>query len=121
ESSLAATPKRAFRDLSKSWLPTSSSIMENSPFSRKEKEKAAYASSIANHPLQEERGMSISIPVPPATYTTAQAQTPGWDVPWSPRMAAQGPTLAQDDSEDDEQMESLFTTPQSTNKWKMRR
>ncbi|KAG5648086.1 hypothetical protein DXG03_007121 [Asterophora parasitica] len=84
------TPKperKGLKDLSSlsAWLPTSSSIREGHTFSRKDKEK---------EPEDPRHGWNdpITLPAPPAApYTLAHTTTPGWDSPWSPRTAAQGP------------------------------
>jgi hypothetical protein len=37
-------------------------------------------------------GLSVTLPAtPPAPYTVSHNVTPGWDSPWSPRTAVQGP------------------------------
>ncbi|RDB29197.1 hypothetical protein Hypma_015411 [Hypsizygus marmoreus] len=82
--------RKGLRDLSMSWLPTTASLREAS-FSRRDREKDAET---AHHDSGMNRNwdLSISLPSPPAApYTLAHNVTPGWDSPWSPRVAAQGP------------------------------
>ncbi|TFK30550.1 hypothetical protein FA15DRAFT_662525 [Coprinopsis marcescibilis] len=77
--------RRGFRDRSISWLQASTSLRENMSSNRKEKEKDVES----GDPPQ---ALLLSIPTHPAsTYTAAHAATPGWDVPWSAKLAAQGP------------------------------
>ncbi|KAF5377453.1 hypothetical protein D9615_005304 [Tricholomella constricta] len=113
--------RKGLKDLSISaWLPTSSSIREGHSFLRKEKEKERDPENAhPNGAAGREWGMSIALPTPPAApYTLAHNVTPGWDSPWSPRMAAQGPVHNHDRNssyglnqvDDDESIRSLNTT-----------
>ncbi|KIK06882.1 hypothetical protein K443DRAFT_673778 [Laccaria amethystina LaAM-08-1] len=75
--------RRNFRDRSLSWLPTSASSREGASFTRKGKEKETDPGELIP---------PIRLPSEPsAPYTLAHAVTPGWDIPWSSRLAAQGP------------------------------
>lgn len=87
-----------------SWLPTSVSAREGASFTRKGKEKETdpgeLVSPITRLPSE-----------PSAPYTLAHAVTPGWDIPWSSRLAAQGPLRNHENSygfenENDEEEES---------------
>ncbi|KDR85106.1 hypothetical protein GALMADRAFT_53655 [Galerina marginata CBS 339.88] len=90
------TEKKSFRDISLSWIPASASqrLGEGSTFIRKEKEKEA------GHDLTPH----LSMPLPaqhPVEFTLAHNNTPGWDTPWTPRPAAQGPS--RDSGEEEEE------------------
>ena len=71
--------KKTFRDISLSWMPTSSSQREGGGLSRKDSGDANPHLSIP---------MPVQLPVP---NTVAHTNTPGWDTPWTSRSAAQGP------------------------------
>jgi hypothetical protein len=79
--------RKSFRDIS--WLHASSSMREGTSFIRREKDlEAAQATSSHNR----DRGLFITLPTAPtAPYTLSHNTTPGWDSPWSPRTAVQGP------------------------------
>ncbi|KAF8078505.1 hypothetical protein FPV67DRAFT_58610 [Lyophyllum atratum] len=98
ELSSPTTPKperKGLKDLSiSSWLPTSSSIREGTTFSRKEKEKDPETAR-PNGTINRDWDLSVPLPTPHAApYTLAHNTTPGWDSPWSPRTAAQGPAYS---------------------------
>ncbi|CAA7266551.1 unnamed protein product [Cyclocybe aegerita] len=85
---LPSTPRerKGFRDLSLGWMPTATSLRESSTFLRREKEK---------EPENGTPYLSISMPPPAAPavpYTLSHTSTPGWDTPWTPKPAAQGPS-----------------------------
>ncbi|KAF5337356.1 hypothetical protein D9611_003280 [Ephemerocybe angulata] len=73
--------RKGFREKSISWLQASTSLKEtvSTPSVRREKDAEKgdqYPSPTSNLPLPS---------------TAAHASTPGWDMPWSARLAAQGP------------------------------
>lgn len=75
--------KKTFRDISLSWMPTSSSQREAGGLNRKDQEKDP-----------ETANPHLSIPMPVQLFvpnTVAHTNTPGWDTPWTSRSAAQGP------------------------------
>ncbi|KIM48110.1 hypothetical protein M413DRAFT_221740 [Hebeloma cylindrosporum] len=75
--------KRTFRDISLSWIPSSSSQREGAGLNWKDQEKDL-----------EDANPHLSIPMPVQLHvpnTMAHANTPGWDTPWTSRSAAQGP------------------------------
>lgn len=85
-----------------SWLPTSASAREGATFTRKGKEKEADPAELIS---------SVRLPSgPSAPYTLAHSVTPGWDIPWSSRLAAQGPHKHENsygfENENDEDEES---------------
>ncbi|KAG6832444.1 hypothetical protein H0H92_001490 [Tricholoma furcatifolium] len=86
ESNTSKQERRGIQDVS-SWLPTSTSREIATPF-QKGKEKDP---ELGQH-HHNERNWDLALPTPPpAQYTVAQTTTPGWDDPWSPRTAVQGP------------------------------
>jgi hypothetical protein len=84
-SQVTAKPERkSFRDIS--WLHTSSSMREGTSSIRGGK------GPIAAQTTKHGRGLSITLPASPAApYTISHNATSGWDSPWSPRTAVQGP------------------------------
>ncbi|KAF9044824.1 hypothetical protein BDZ89DRAFT_943053 [Hymenopellis radicata] len=75
-------PQHSFKDRSMSWLPSSAAGTW--------KEKPAESSEQAR---RRDWGLQISLPTPSvAPFTLAQNPTPGWESPWTARVAAQGPT-----------------------------
>lgn len=76
--------RRGFRDISLPWMLTSSaSQREVSTVLRRDKEKESNCDS---------PHLTMTMPAPPpAPYTLAHTNTPGWDTPWTSRPAAQGP------------------------------
>ncbi|GLB36260.1 putative saccharomyces cerevisiae YDL133W [Lyophyllum shimeji] len=100
DSPTPSTPKherKGLRDLSiSSWLPTSSTIREGTSFSRKEKEVDSETARPSGT-TDRDHGLSIALPTPPAApYTLSHNTTPGWDSPWTPAPAAQGPSHQHD-------------------------
>jgi len=76
-----------FKDRSISWLPTSA-IREGTSFSRREKGPEAAAEDENNR----DWNFRLSLPPPVApSFTLAHNITPGWETPWTARVAAQGP------------------------------
>ncbi|KAJ3528453.1 hypothetical protein NMY22_g9407 [Coprinellus aureogranulatus] len=75
--------RKGFREKSMSWLQASTSLRDTVSGSSARREK------------DPENGDQLSIPMPipafPPPTTVAHATTPGWDMPWSSRLAAQGP------------------------------
>ncbi|KAF9460781.1 hypothetical protein BDZ94DRAFT_1265111 [Collybia nuda] len=86
-------PERSiFKDISMSWLPTSSSIREGSSFTRRDREKDPERVQ-AGSGIGRDWGLSITLPTPAAVpFTLSHNNSPGWDSPWTPRVAAQGPS-----------------------------
>ncbi len=69
-----------------SWLPASAAALRDGAW----KEKPAESSEQAR---RRDWGLQISLPTPSAApFTLAQNSTPGWETPWTARVAAQGPT-----------------------------
>lgn len=84
----ARPDKKSIRDISISWLPTSSPARDVVTSTRKGKEKDAEL----GQPSNREHDWALTLPAPPlAPDTLSHNITPGWDDPWSPRPAAQGP------------------------------
>ena len=78
------TERKGFRDLSLSWMPTSSTL-KDSAFTRKEKDKEK---TLEPPPP----ALTLTLPSPPeASFTLAYTGSPGWETPWTSRPAAQGP------------------------------
>ncbi|KAG6845748.1 hypothetical protein H0H87_003802 [Tephrocybe sp. NHM501043] len=93
ETSSPATVKperKGIKDISiSSWLPTSS-VRDMTSFSRKDKEKDPEGGRVNDN--EHIWDLSSAVPTSPAAqYTLAHTMTPGWDDPWSPRTAVQGP------------------------------
>ncbi|KAF8922434.1 hypothetical protein CPB85DRAFT_1427744 [Mucidula mucida] len=79
-------PQHSFKDRSMSWLPASAAALRDGAW----KEKPAESSEQAR---RRDWGLQISLPTPSAApFTLAQNSTPGWETPWTARVAAQGPT-----------------------------
>lgn len=75
-----------------SWLPTSASLREGSSFTRRDKEKDIETAQTGSG-IGRDWGLSITLPTPAAVpFTLSHNNTPGWDSPWTPRAAAQGPS-----------------------------
>jgi hypothetical protein len=96
--------RRSLRD----FLPSSASLQASSFYRRTDKEKGPA-------PSIEPRG--IPQPGPTVSFTQHQANSPGWDTPWTARPNAQGPLrkrdtetstsyFAHDSPSDDEQLTS---------------
>ncbi|KAJ2928838.1 hypothetical protein H1R20_g8262, partial [Candolleomyces eurysporus] len=115
--SLHRPERKGFRDRSISWLQASTSLRDTiSSSGRKEKDiekdgehagEPPLAAPMPVHTLTIPNGMSLDPSLP---STTAHASTPGWDMPWSSKLAAQGPhPQYSQDSEDSEQDERVST------------
>ncbi|KAF8807514.1 hypothetical protein BYT27DRAFT_7189586 [Phlegmacium glaucopus] len=77
--------KKSFRDISLSWMSTSSSMREGSTFIRRDKEKGSDA--LSPH-LRSSVPTSAQLPT---TVTLSHIDTPGWDTPWTSQPIAQDP------------------------------
>ncbi|KAJ7181778.1 hypothetical protein C8R43DRAFT_970421 [Mycena crocata] len=83
-----ATPKPdrksvSFKDRSISWLPTQRDGM-TAPRRHKQQSRASS--------INRNWNLSITLPTPPQpSFTLQHNVTPGWDVPWTSRVGAQGP------------------------------
>ncbi|TFK41045.1 hypothetical protein BDQ12DRAFT_420851 [Crucibulum laeve] len=75
--------KKGFKDRSMSWLPMSASIREGTSFMRRDKEKDPEQPDYSANNVGE---LSVTVP-PPAPFTMAHSDTPGWSSPWTPRIA----------------------------------
>ncbi|KAG6911877.1 hypothetical protein DXG01_000124 [Tephrocybe rancida] len=125
EGSTTKPERKGIKDISiSSWLPTSSSpTRENTAFTRKEKEKDPEL----GQPNGIERGwdLTTAIPTPPAAqYTLAHNVTPGWDDPWSPRTAVQGPARNNMDRESSYGLNAVDESDgsdKSGSKWRRRK
>ncbi|KAJ7110099.1 hypothetical protein C8R44DRAFT_842509 [Mycena epipterygia] len=88
QNSLTGTPKPdrksvSFKDRSISWLPS----QRDSGLAPRRNRQQSRASTINRN-----WNLSITLPTPPpASFTLQHSVTPGWDVPWTSRVGAQGP------------------------------
>ncbi|KAG6820369.1 hypothetical protein H0H93_001340 [Arthromyces matolae] len=89
DSTSARAEKKGLKDISiSSWLPSSSSQRETPTVTRKGKERDVESNELTDG----RRDWDLAFPTPPvAQNTIANSMTPGWDDPWSPRTAIQGP------------------------------
>lgn len=75
--------------------------------------------------MSRDWGLSITLPTPSAApYTLAQNVTPGWESPWSPRNAAQGPVHShtRESSYDIDELENdSNASHKSANVWRKRK
>ncbi|KAF5374981.1 hypothetical protein D9758_000164 [Tetrapyrgos nigripes] len=118
----------SFRDRTKSWLPTSASGLRESPLRRLTEKSTEEPQTPEN--AQETSGrrnwnLSITMP-PPAPFTVSQNLTPGWETPWTPRPAAQGPLrdpVGEDSYDLDHEPgeESSDTTGKNASSWARRK
>ncbi|EAU93081.2 hypothetical protein CC1G_06801 [Coprinopsis cinerea okayama7 len=109
--------RKGFRDRSISWLQASTSLREGmSSSGRKDKEK--------ERDLENgDRPPPLSIPEhPTSTYNPSAVNTPSWYMPWSAKLAAQGPHPQYQDSYDSGQ-EDRVSSPEPTREsgWAARR
>ncbi|KXN89919.1 hypothetical protein AN958_04923 [Leucoagaricus sp. SymC.cos] len=81
--------RRGLRD----FLPSSASLQPSSFYRRADKEKGPEAPPAPRHSLDRS---SILPPGPSAQFTQHQANSPGWDTPWTARSNAQGPLRKRD-------------------------
>jgi len=86
------TERKGFRDLSLSWMPTSSTLKDGT-FTRKEKDKERDKEKEKEKTLEPPPpALTLTLPSPPeASFTLAYTGSPGWETPWTSRPAAQGP------------------------------
>ena len=70
------------------WLPTSSHhrAQDMSNFSPPQPKGFESHQSMLNED-RSNWGLTIELPTPSAPFTLAQSRTPGWDSPWTPRIA----------------------------------
>ncbi|KAG6842565.1 hypothetical protein C0991_000091 [Blastosporella zonata] len=120
----AKPDRKGIKDISiSSWLQPSSSTRDINGYTRKDKEKDP---ELGQH-NGIERGWDLPTAAPtpsPAQYTLAHTSTPGWDDPWSPRTAVQGPVrnnLDRESSYDLEPVEESADSDKSGNKWRRRK
>ncbi|KAH6917275.1 hypothetical protein BKA70DRAFT_1251766 [Coprinopsis sp. MPI-PUGE-AT-0042] len=109
--------RRGFRDRSISWLQGSSSIRDTIPSRSREKEKEKDKGKEKEKDV-ENGELHLSIPPAPApsAFTAAHATTPGWDLPWSGKLAAQGPhpDYYPDNTSDSDQEDRASSTARQT-------
>ena len=113
--------RKGFRDRSISWLQGSSSIRDTIPSRSRDKEKDKEKGK--DREKEAENGdLHLPIPPPPTSFTAAHATTPGWDLPWSGKLAAQGPhpDYYPDNSSDSDQEDRASTTARLTG-WPLRK
>ncbi|KAJ7925897.1 hypothetical protein B0H13DRAFT_1973802 [Mycena leptocephala] len=73
----------SFKERSISWLPTP---RDGSTFPRRTRQQSRAGA------INRNWNLSITLPTPPtASFTAQHNATPGWDAPWTSRVAAQGP------------------------------
>ncbi|KAG6860116.1 hypothetical protein C0995_015554 [Termitomyces sp. Mi166 len=113
----AKPEKKGIKDISIPWLPAPSNARETATFPRKGKKKDAELGQ-PNHP---EHDWTLPLPTPPsAPYTLSHNMTPGWDDPWSPRTAVQGPTrnhLYRENSYGLDALDESDESKNGANKW----
>ncbi|KAJ6604765.1 hypothetical protein DFH09DRAFT_1019072 [Mycena vulgaris] len=74
----------SFKDRSISWLPTQRDGSSALPRRNRQQSRASS--------INRNWNLSITLPTPPAaSFTMQHSVTPGWDVPWTSRVGAQGP------------------------------
>lgn len=78
--------RRGLRD----FLPSSASLQPSSFYRRADKEKSA------EPPREHLEAAHLAIPDPALQLTQHQANSPGWDTPWTSRPNAQGPLRKRD-------------------------
>ncbi|KAJ6610111.1 hypothetical protein B0H10DRAFT_2062148 [Mycena sp. CBHHK59/15] len=105
----------SFKDRSISWLPTQ---RDGTAFSRKRQTRV--------NSINRDWNLSITLPTPPAaSFTLQHNATPGWDVPWTSRVGAQGPPgrhHSEDSGGTDNDDSDLRTDPnKNTSVWRRRR
>lgn len=87
-SAIVKSEKKSFRELS--WLPTSTSMREGTSFIRNKERDIEAAQPMGRG--KRDWGLSVTLPTSTSVpYTVSHNVTPGWDSPWSPRTAVQGP------------------------------
>ncbi|KAJ4486283.1 hypothetical protein J3R30DRAFT_3445613 [Lentinula aciculospora] len=82
-----------FKDKRRSWLANSSIREPSLSLSKHMNEKNAMDPERNGEarPKRRDWNLSISMPTPRATFTVNQANSPGWETPWTSRVGAQGP------------------------------
>lgn len=126
--SLHRPERRGFRDRSISWLQASTSLRDTiSSSGRKEKDLEKEG----EHPGEP----SLLPPMPAYTNgfpngmnsdpnlpsTMAHASTPGWDMPWSSKLAAQGPHPQYSHMSEDSDQDERVSTKDELVGWAARR
>ncbi|KAJ2920183.1 hypothetical protein MD484_g23, partial [Candolleomyces efflorescens] len=123
--SLHRPERRGFRDRSISWLQASTSLSSSSGRKEKDPEKEG------EHPGEP----SLLVPMPAYTNgfpigmnpdpllpsTTAHASTPGWDMPWSSKLSAQGPHPQYSHNSEDSDQDERVSTKDELVGWAARR
>ncbi|KNZ73407.1 hypothetical protein J132_05830 [Termitomyces sp. J132] len=108
--------KKSIRDI---WLPAAPTARETAIPAGRDKNKDAELGQPHNH------DWALQLPSPPtAPYTLSHNITPGWDDPWSPRTAAQGPVrnhLSRENSYGLGVSDESNGSEKSTSKWHRRR
>ncbi|KAJ7225410.1 hypothetical protein GGX14DRAFT_420348 [Mycena pura] len=101
QSSLPDTEKAdrkngSFKDRSISWLPSQRD--GSTPFPRRNRQQSRAST------MNRNWNLSIALPTPPtSSFTMQHNPTPGWDVPWTSRVGAQGPARRQEGSAEDDE------------------
>ncbi|KAF7969211.1 hypothetical protein HWV62_27909 [Athelia sp. TMB] len=76
-----------FRERSRAWLPTNRRSQDVTPSKTPGFDQHRSARNEDGAPSNW--GLTIDLPPPPAPFTMAQSQTPGWNSPWTPRVPNQ--------------------------------
>ncbi|KAJ7492511.1 hypothetical protein FB451DRAFT_1218600 [Mycena latifolia] len=110
----------SFKDRSISWLPTQRDG-SSTALPRRYRQQSRASS------INRNWNLSITLPTPPAaSFTLQHSVTPGWDVPWTSRVGAQGPPGRHNSdgsgfTEDDDADDSPVDPGKHTTVWGRRR